>query len=73
MIGFVTHHMVIHFLHYIWKPKILTYHSSTASIMTPTALTRDVSDEEIKETLFSIGDDKAPGPVGFSSNFYKKA
>ncbi|GFY96656.1 hypothetical protein Acr_11g0009620 [Actinidia rufa] len=36
-------------------------------------LIRDVSDGEIKEALFSIGDDKAPRPDGFSSFFYKKA
>ncbi|XP_057460090.1 uncharacterized protein LOC130750511 [Actinidia eriantha] len=38
-----------------------------------TDLIREVSDEDIKEALFSIGDDKAPGPDGFSSYFYKKA
>lgn len=32
-----------------------------------------VSDLEIKEALFAIGEDKAPGPDGFSSCFFKKA
>ncbi|GJY96415.1 protein LAZ1 [Tanacetum coccineum] len=31
-----------------------------------------VSDEEIKAAMFSIGDDRAPGPDGFSSAFFKK-
>ncbi|GKB90550.1 reverse transcriptase zinc-binding domain-containing protein [Tanacetum coccineum] len=31
-----------------------------------------VSDEEIKAAMFSIGDDRAPGPYGFSSAFFKK-
>jgi hypothetical protein len=32
-----------------------------------------VSNEAIKETLFSIGNDKALGPGGFSSFFFKKS
>ncbi|CAI9259916.1 unnamed protein product [Lactuca saligna] len=34
---------------------------------------KDVTDEEIKAALFDIDDDKAPGPDGFSSKFFKKA
>lgn len=30
-----------------------------------------MSDLEIKEALFSFGDDKAPGPDGFSAAFFK--
>ena len=33
----------------------------------------DVSDAEIKKAMFSIDNNKAPGPDGFSSLFYKKA
>ncbi|GFZ04425.1 hypothetical protein Acr_16g0010490 [Actinidia rufa] len=36
-------------------------------------LTQPVSEEKIKKALFSIGDDKAPGPDGYSSYFFKKA
>jgi hypothetical protein len=32
-----------------------------------------VSNEAIKETLFSIGNDKALGPDGYSSLFFKKS
>jgi len=38
-----------------------------------TALVRDVSSEEIKEALFSIGNDKAPGPDGYTALFFKSA
>ena len=34
---------------------------------------REVTDVEIKEALFDIDDDKAPGPDGFTSKFFKKA
>ncbi|GFZ03501.1 hypothetical protein Acr_16g0001250 [Actinidia rufa] len=32
-----------------------------------------ITNKEIKEGLFSIGDDKAPGPDGYSDHFFKKA
>ncbi|XP_022849889.1 uncharacterized protein LOC111371978 [Olea europaea var. sylvestris] len=38
-----------------------------------TSLTRDVSEQEIKDALFSIGDDKSPGPDGYTSCFFKEA
>ncbi|GKA20543.1 RNA-directed DNA polymerase, eukaryota, reverse transcriptase zinc-binding domain protein [Tanacetum coccineum] len=34
---------------------------------------KEVSDKEIKDALFDIGDNKAPGLDGFSSVFFKKA
>ncbi|GFS40427.1 hypothetical protein Acr_00g0068490 [Actinidia rufa] len=34
-------------------------------------LTRPVLDEEIKTALFGIGDDKAPGPDGYTACFFK--
>ncbi|GJU22274.1 RNA-directed DNA polymerase, eukaryota, reverse transcriptase zinc-binding domain protein [Tanacetum coccineum] len=37
------------------------------------AMVRDVSDTEIKEAIFGIGNDKAPGPDGFTSTFFKKS
>ncbi|GJY80757.1 hypothetical protein Tco_0493508 [Tanacetum coccineum] len=36
-------------------------------------MVREVSDSEIKGALFSTGDDKAPGPDGFTATFFKKA
>ncbi|GFY93866.1 hypothetical protein Acr_09g0003120 [Actinidia rufa] len=41
--------------------------------MSKLPLIRPVSDEDIKAALFDIGDDKAPGPYGFSSCFFKKS
>ncbi|GJY41345.1 RNA-directed DNA polymerase, eukaryota, reverse transcriptase zinc-binding domain protein [Tanacetum coccineum] len=37
------------------------------------SLVKDVSLKEIKDALFDIGDNKAPGPDCFSSVFFKKA
>lgn len=37
------------------------------------SLTVPISDKEIKDALHDIGDDKAPGPDGFSACFFKKA
>ncbi|GFZ09181.1 hypothetical protein Acr_20g0009890 [Actinidia rufa] len=37
------------------------------------SLIQPVSDEEVKSALFSIGDDKTPGPDGYSSCFFKNA
>ena len=34
---------------------------------------REITEEEIKKALFDIDDDKAPGPDGFTSKFFKKA
>nr|GEU69171.1 RNA-directed DNA polymerase, eukaryota, reverse transcriptase zinc-binding domain protein [Tanacetum cinerariifolium] len=37
------------------------------------SLIEDVSSKEIKDALFDIGDNKSPGPNGFSYVFFKKA
>ncbi|KAG7563869.1 Reverse transcriptase zinc-binding domain [Arabidopsis suecica] len=37
------------------------------------SLIRTVTDEEIKKVLFSMPNDKAPGPDGYTSEFYKAA
>ncbi|GJU65543.1 sodium/hydrogen exchanger 6 [Tanacetum coccineum] len=36
-------------------------------------MVRDVTDDEIKSVMFSMGDDKAPGPDGTTAAFFKKA
>ncbi|KAK1408250.1 hypothetical protein QVD17_39886 [Tagetes erecta] len=36
-------------------------------------MVRPVTFEEIKETMFSFSDDKAPGPDGYTAAFFKKA
>nr|GEU51101.1 hypothetical protein [Tanacetum cinerariifolium] len=36
-------------------------------------MVREVSNEEIKSAMFNIGDDRAPGPDGFSLGFFKKS
>ncbi|GJW01571.1 RNA-directed DNA polymerase, eukaryota, reverse transcriptase zinc-binding domain protein [Tanacetum coccineum] len=33
----------------------------------------DITDKEIKEAMFGIGNDKAPGPDGFTAMFFKKS
>ncbi|CAA3017425.1 Hypothetical predicted protein [Olea europaea subsp. europaea] len=38
-----------------------------------TSLIRNVSRLEIKDALFSIGDEKSPGPDGYSSCFFKES
>lgn len=35
------------------------------------ALCRPVADEEVKAAIFSISDEKSPGPDGFTSGFFK--
>ena len=37
------------------------------------AMVRDVTDEEIKGAMFSIDGNKAPGPDGYTSVFFKKS
>ncbi|GJR54178.1 hypothetical protein Tco_1404699 [Tanacetum coccineum] len=36
-------------------------------------MVRNVTDREIKDAMFSMGDDKAPGPDGYSTAFFKDA
>ncbi|GKC93006.1 putative RNA-directed DNA polymerase, eukaryota, reverse transcriptase zinc-binding domain protein [Tanacetum coccineum] len=35
-------------------------------------MARPITNDEIKKAMFSIGEDRAPGPDGFSSAFFKK-
>ncbi|GKC50823.1 RNA-directed DNA polymerase, eukaryota, reverse transcriptase zinc-binding domain protein [Tanacetum coccineum] len=43
------------------------------SFMDACDMIRSVSNEEIKEEMFDIEDNKAPGPDGYTSKFFKKA
>jgi len=45
----------------------------TISLEHANALTRPVCDQEIRDALFDIGDEKAPGPDGYSACFFKQA
>ena len=36
-------------------------------------LCKPVTEEEIKMSMFAIGDEKAPGPDGYNAHFFKKA
>ncbi|GJT52972.1 RNA-directed DNA polymerase, eukaryota, reverse transcriptase zinc-binding domain protein [Tanacetum coccineum] len=51
-------------------PEIFT---QTLSMEDAENMVREVNDSEIKEALFDIDGDKASGPDGFSSEFFKKA
>nr|GEY06209.1 hypothetical protein [Tanacetum cinerariifolium] len=36
-------------------------------------MVRDVFDEEIRKAIFAVGDNKSPGPDGYSTIFFKEA
>nr|XP_043615884.1 uncharacterized protein LOC122587785 [Erigeron canadensis] len=36
-------------------------------------MSREVTDEEVRKTIFSMGDDKSPGPDSYSAAFFKGA
>nr|GEV07937.1 hypothetical protein [Tanacetum cinerariifolium] len=36
-------------------------------------MVREVSNDEVKSVIFSMGEDRAPGPDGFTAAFFKKA
>ncbi|GJS97983.1 hypothetical protein Tco_0819153 [Tanacetum coccineum] len=36
-------------------------------------MVREISNQEVKDAIFSIGDDKSPGPDGFTAAFFKEA
>nr|GEZ79976.1 hypothetical protein [Tanacetum cinerariifolium] len=36
-------------------------------------MVREVTDKEVKDAMFGIEDDKAPGPDGFTAKFFKKS
>ncbi|KAJ9536731.1 hypothetical protein OSB04_un000116 [Centaurea solstitialis] len=47
--------------------------STKLSMQEALFMIRPITDEDIKDAMFSIGSDKAPGPDGFSSKFFKAA
>nr|GEZ65497.1 RNA-directed DNA polymerase, eukaryota, reverse transcriptase zinc-binding domain protein [Tanacetum cinerariifolium] len=51
-----------------WKEKLQTVSNEDVEIMV-----RSMSDEEVKDALFDICDNKAPGPDGYTAKFHKKA
>ncbi|GKC60933.1 RNA-directed DNA polymerase, eukaryota, reverse transcriptase zinc-binding domain protein [Tanacetum coccineum] len=46
--------------------------TNKVSMEAATMMTRPMNDEEVKKALFDICDNKASGPDGFTSKFYKK-
>jgi len=52
---------------------IFTINEYTISVENCLMLERDVTVEQIKETIFSMKANKAPGPDGYTSDFFKVA
>lgn len=55
------------------NPSVGMYFSKTISREDGVAMAAPITREEIKDALFSIPDDKAPGPNGYNSCFFKKS
>ncbi|GJX73331.1 RNA-directed DNA polymerase, eukaryota [Tanacetum coccineum] len=74
----VTDQFVKHFEEFLGKevpvdPIMNNIFRNTLSSEEAMLMERDVNDKEIKEALFDIDSDKASGPDGYSSEFFKKA
>ena len=54
-------------------PRLENFVSKTISPAQANTLTRPVTSEEIKKTIFHMKADKAPGPDGFSALFFQKS
>ncbi|KAJ9536236.1 hypothetical protein OSB04_un000585 [Centaurea solstitialis] len=52
------------------QPELFTSKLSLAQALD---MIRPITDDDIKQAMFSIGSDKAPGSDGYSSKFFKKA
>lgn len=70
---------IVNYFQTIFKSSEPDIHIQDLDIITPTIsdeenqnLVRDVSLEEIKDALFSMDPNKAPGPDGFTPLFYQK-
>ena len=59
--SFDHNHYLDNLVGFTWSPQHLD------------SLNRRITQEEIKNAIFSMNDSKAPGPYGFASLFYKKA
>ncbi|GJY62450.1 putative RNA-directed DNA polymerase [Tanacetum coccineum] len=68
-----------HYTEFLGQPGTTTvFHSNDIfcnrlSMEGANSMIREVSDKEIKDTMFSMGDNKALGPDGFSAAFFKEA
>nr|GEV65578.1 hypothetical protein [Tanacetum cinerariifolium] len=68
-----------HYTEFLGQPGTTTvFHSNDIfcnrlSMEGASSMIRKISDIEIKDTMFSMGDNKAPDPDGFSATFFKEA
>nr|GFD16918.1 hypothetical protein [Tanacetum cinerariifolium] len=68
-----------HYTEFLGQPgTTIVFHSNDTfcnrlSMEGENSMIREISDKEIKDTMFSMGDNKAPGPDGFSAAFFKEA
>ena len=70
---------VTHYTHFLGRKETtynLDVHGLISKHVSPQhamAMTSVVSDDEIKNAMFSMGDDKSPGPDGFTAAFFKSS